>query len=238
LEIIPVLDLRAGYSCRIIDTKNDLSPHVYCKNPLEQASIFKDLGVKTLHIVDIDGVFSGHPCNLGIAKKIIDKTGLDVQISGGYRNMESIIQAIEAKVKRVVLTTAAVRTPDLVCQAATKFADKIAVGIDSKNGTVAIEGWEYTVDKNVFDLASEIKNLGVNLLLYNDVKRTGHLCGPDYDTIAKLKNQYGMSVIASGGVFSLDCLASLKELDIEGVIVGKAIYTGAFDLRQAIEFLK
>ncbi len=237
MQIIPVIDLRSGRCSRAADDSNPLLPKLFSQDPLEQAVIFKNLGVSALHIVDLDGVFCGSPRALDTVKKIVFATGLSIQISGGYHNMDAVVLAAKAGAHRIVLTTAAVRTPQLVKNAAELFADKIAVGIDAKDGIAAIEGWEYTVDKDVFTLAAEIKELGVKSIIYNDINRTGRLCEPDYSTIARLCNDYDISVTVCGGIGSIASMQKLRDLGVEGVLVGKAIYSGELDLELALTTL-
>lgn len=237
MQIIPVIDLRSGRCSRAADDSNPLLPKLFSQDPLEQAIIFQNLGVRTIHIVDLDGVFCGSPRALDTVQKIVSATDLIVQISGGYQSMDAVFLAAKAGAHRIVLTTAAVRTPQLVKNAAELFVDKIAVGIDAKDGIAAIEGWEYTVDKNVFTLAAEIKELGVKSIIYNDINRIGRLCEPDYATIARLCHDYDISVTVCGGIGSFTSIQKLRDLGVEGVLVGKAIYSGALDLQLSLNIL-
>lgn len=237
MEIIPVIDLREGKSVRILHDDFDQNNKMYSEDPLVQALYFKDAGAELLHIVDLDGAFTGRSVNLNVVRDIINIVGVKVQLAGGLRNIAAIIDAMEAGVESIVLGTAAIRAPHLVKQAVEKYGDKIIVGIDSKDGWVTIEGWESVVPKTSLALAKEMKALGVNRFLYSDVRRDGSLKGPNLAAVDELiKN--GMKVISSGGVSSLECLLKLKELNVDGVIVGRAIYEGAINLPEAIAAIR
>ena len=237
MEIIPVIDLREGKSVRVMHEDADQNHKIYSEDPLVQALYFKEAGAELIHIVDLDGAFTGRSVNLNVVKDIIRNVGIKVQLAGGLRSIAAISDAMEAGVDSIVLGTAAIRAPKLVKQAVEKYGDKIIVGIDSKDGFVAIEGWESIVPKTSLELAKEMKQLGINRFLYSDVRRDGSLKGPNYEAVAELIRN-GMRVISSGGVSSLDCLKKLKELNVDGVIVGRAIYEGAISLPEAITIIR
>ena len=237
LKILPVIDIREGKSVRILHGDSELNNKIYSEDPLKQALYFQEAGADLIHVVDLDGAFTGRPVNLGTVKDIIKNTSIKVQLSGGLRNINAVSEAIDAGVESIVLGTAAIRTPFLVKQAVEKYGDKVIVGIDSKDGMVAIEGWESVVPKTSLELAKEMKELGVNRFLYSDVRRDGSLRGPNIDAVTELINN-GMKVISSGGVSSLDCLIKLKELNVEAVVVGRAIYEGFIDLAEAFSIIR
>jgi phosphoribosylformimino-5-aminoimidazole carboxamide ribotide isomerase len=235
--IIPVIDLRAGFCSRIIES-NYLPSTIYRKDPSEQARLFKEEGIDTIHIVDMDGVFSGEPCALKTAKQLIEEHDISIQMSGGYRSMEDIEKAITVGVQKVILTTAMVRHPKLVKEAADNFGTRIAVGIDVKNQLPVIEGWEYEVDKSIDDLVSEIKELGIDYVIYNDVKSDGSLCNSNSDHLGHLQRTYDVQIVPSGGITSLECMIRLQDLGIEDFLVGKAIYNGKINLAEALKIIK
>ena len=237
MEILPVIDLREGKSVRILHGDSELNNKIYSEDPLKQALYFKEAGAKRIHVVDLDGAFTGRPINIGVVKDIIDNTSVKVQLSGGLRNIDAVTEAIDAGVERIVLGTAAIRTPYLVKQAVEKYGDKVIVGIDSKDGMVAIEGWESVVPKTSLELAKEMQKLGVGRFLYSDVRLDGSLKGPNIEAVSELINN-GMKVISSGGVSSLECLLKLRDLNVEAVIVGRAIYEGFIDLAEAFSLIK
>ena len=237
MEILPVIDLREGKSVRILHGDSELNNKIYSEDPLKQALYFKEAGAERIHVVDLDGAFTGRPINIGVVKDIINNTSVKVQLSGGLRNIDAVTEAIDAGVERIVLGTAAIRTPYLVKQAVEKYGDKVIVGIDSKDGMVAIEGWESVVPKTSLELAKEMQKLGVGRFLYSDVRLDGSLKGPNIEAVSELINN-GMKVISSGGVSSLECLLKLRDLNVEAVIVGRAIYEGFIDLAEAFSLIK
>ena len=193
------------------------------------------LGAKWLHIVDLDGAQGESLNNRDIILEIVEKFSVSVQTGGGIRTMKDIEQMINAGVSRVILGTAAVRNSALVKEALSKYPEKIAVGIDAKDGKVAIEGWEQISDYTAVDFAKQVEQLGCRVIIYTDINTDGTLQGPNLKAMKEMIESVDMEVIASGGVSSLQDLINLKETGAAGAITGKAIYTGAIDLAEALK---
>ncbi|MGF7185561.1 phosphoribosylformimino-5-aminoimidazole carboxamide ribotide isomerase [Desulfitispora alkaliphila] len=234
--IIPAIDLRAGKCVRLI--QGDLKQEtIFSDNPVAVAKAWEAKGAKYIHLVDLDGAFAGFPKNLDIIKEITKAVSVPVQVGGGIRSIETIEQILSAGVDRVILGTVAIGNPNLVKEACSHFGEKIVVGIDSKDGLVAIEGWEATVEKTAVELAIEMKELGIERVIFTDTRRDGTLKGPNLESTKELAQEAGIKVIASGGVANLQDLVNLKKLEqygVEGVVMGKALYTEAIDLEEAL----
>lgn len=234
--IIPAIDLRSGQCVRLVEGKLDQET-VYSNDPVAQAKTWEDLGAKMIHLVDLDGAFTGSPQNLEVIKKIIKAVKTPVELGGGIRDLDTIKMLLELGVQRVILGTIAIYNPDLVREACALYGDRVIVGIDGKNGKVAIEGWESTVEKTVVDLALEMKKLGVTRVVFTDVRRDGTMKGPNLESTRELAEKTGLKVVASGGVSSLADIKNLKALEpygVDSVIMGKALYTGDVKLEEAL----
>ena len=234
--IIPAIDIRGGKCVRL--TQGDFSKEtVYSDNPQEMAQNWQSKGASFLHVVDLDGAKAGMPVNVFAIKHILETVKIPVEVGGGIRSMESIENLIELGVSRVILGSAAIEEPDLVRNAAKEFAEKIVVGIDARDGKVAVHGWEDSSKVDAVEFAEKIGDFGISTIIYTDISRDGMLNGIDAEHFAELARRSGLSVIASGGVGSLDDIRALKKYEadgVSGVIVGKALYTGAIDLKDAI----
>jgi phosphoribosylformimino-5-aminoimidazole carboxamide ribotide isomerase len=238
--IIPAVDIREGKCVRLVEGKMDRVT-VYSEDPVAVAQLWEDKGAEIIHVVDLDGAFAGQPKNLAIIEKIVHTVQIPVQIGGGIRNMDTIDMLLDMGVRRVILGTAAISDSMLVAQASQKYGERVIVGIDSKNGLVAIEGWEATVGKTDLELAWEIKKLGITRVVYTDTRRDGTLKGPNIKASSDLARESGLRVIVSGGVSCLDDVRSVKEIEndgIDGVIIGKALYAGTVDLKDALKIAK
>ncbi|MGI6713374.1 MAG: 1-(5-phosphoribosyl)-5-[(5-phosphoribosylamino)methylideneamino]imidazole-4-carboxamide isomerase [Bacillota bacterium] len=238
--IIPAVDIREGKCVRLVEGKMDRVT-VYSEDPVAVAQLWEDKGAEIIHVVDLDGAFAGHPKNLAIIEKIVNTVQIPVQIGGGIRNMDTIDMLLDMGVRRVILGTAAISDSMLVAQASQKYGERVIVGIDSKNGFVAIEGWEATVGRTDLELAREIKKLGITRVVYTDTRRDGTLKGPNIKASSDLARESGLKVIVSGGVSCLDDVRSVKEIEndgIDGVIIGKALYAGTVDLKDALKIAK
>ena len=234
--IIPAIDLREGKCVRLIEGKIE-NETIYSEDPVAVAKSWEEQGAEMIHLVDLDGAFAGHPQNQEVIKEILKVVKVPVQVGGGIRTLETIDELLELGVQWVVLGTVAINNPGLVKAACTKWGDRIVVGIDAKDGYVAIEGWEATVGKTILELAKEMEAIGVKRIVYTDVRRDGTLKGPNVESTKELAEQTNIEVIASGGVAKLDDLLALKSYEnigIAGVIVGKALYSGAFTLKEAL----
>lgn len=235
--IFPAIDLREGKCVRLVQGKLDQET-IFSDNPVEVAIQWEAKGAEFLHLVDLDGAFAGKPQNLEVVKKIIAATSIPVQLGGGIRSLEVIEEILAAGVTRVILGTVAIGNPKLVEAACQKFPGKIVLGIDSKDGKVAVEGWDITSERESVALALEMKEMGVERIIYTDIKRDGMLTGPNLESTKDLAERSGLKIIASGGISSLEDIIEVKKLEpvgIEGVIVGKALYTEALKLEDALK---
>lgn len=238
--VIPAIDLRDGCCVRLIQGEIN-SEIVYSDEPVEMAKQWEQLGARYLHVVDLDGAFAGIPKNLGVIRKIIEAVKIPIQLGGGIRTFEEVTKVLNLGVDRVILGTAAILSPELVSQCVQEYGEHIAVGIDGRDGLVAIEGWESTVEDTVFQLAKKIALQGVKRIIFTDTRRDGTLRGPNLELTKQLAETSGLKVIASGGVSSLEDLQKLKKLEssgVEGVIMGKALYSGAVNLREALKIME
>lgn len=238
--IIPAIDLREGQCVRLIQG-DPRQATVFSDDPVETAKQWENMGAPMLHLVDLDGAFVGAPQNLEVVHQIAQAVSIPLQLGGGIRSMEMVQQVIDAGVERVILGTAAIAEPYLVQEACKQYGERIAVGIDSKDGLVAVEGWEATVEKTFLELAQEVKEWGVTRIIFTDTRRDGTMKGPNLESIRLMAEKTDLQVVAAGGVSNMDDLLALKELEpigLEGVIVGKALYMGTVDLEAAIKLLK
>ena len=236
MNIYPAIDLYDKKAVRLF--KGDYNQMtVYSNNPLEVAKKFKELGATYIHLVDLEGAKDGTTPNIEVVKAIKKETGLFCEIGGGIRSLETIEAYINAGLDRVILGTIAVENETFLKDAIVRFGDKIAVGVDIKDGFVAVKGWVEKSKLDAFDFCQKIQNIGVKTVICTDISKDGAMMGPNVELYKKLKN-YTFDVIASGGVSSLDDLKTLASLNIHGAIVGKAYYVGAVDLKEAIEVTK
>ena len=237
MNIFPAIDLFSGKAVRLF--KGDYSQMtVYNDDPLAVARDFEACGARFIHMVDLEGAKDGTTPNLSIVKKIVDSTSLFVEIGGGIRSMEVADRYIESGVGRVILGTAAVSDREFLKAAVKKHGDKIAVGVDIKDGKVAIKGWTETSALDAFDFCRELQELGVRTVICTDISKDGAMMGTNRELYRELSQSFKLDIIASGGVSSLDDVAALRKMELYGAIIGKAYYTGAIDLREALEVAK
>ena len=238
--IFPAIDLKDGKCVRLVEGKLDKKT-IYTDKPEEAALHWQSLGAEFLHIVDLDGAFEGAPKNLSVIEKILAVIKIPVQIGGGIRTLDTVKLLLDLGIKRVILGTAAVSEPNLVKEAIEKFgSDRIVLGIDARNGRVAVKGWAEESDIDAKELALNMKKIGIERIVFTDIKRDGTLKGPNIEATKEMALATGLKVIASGGVSSIDDLKKLKEIEqygVEGVIVGQALYKGAIDLKEALQCL-
>jgi len=208
---------------------------VFAEDPLEMALKWQSLGAMRLHIVDLDGAVGGSVANLEVIKKIASALLIPVQLGGGIRNMETVKQMLSAGVERVILGTVAVENPEFVRQACQNFQENIIVGIDARDMNVATHGWLQGTDLNALDFVRSMMKLGARRFIYTDISRDGTLTEPNFSAVSEMVDAVRSPIIAAGGVASLSHLKTLKKLGVEGAIVGKAIYTGDINLKQALE---
>lgn len=235
--VLPAIDLRGGKCVRLVN--GDFSKEtVYSEQPEEMAKKWQEQGAEFLHLVDLDGARTGNPQNIFVIKRILEAVDIPVELGGGIRTMESIENMLDMGVERVILGSVAVRDPDLVQEACLEFDNRIAVGIDAKDGIVAVDGWGVSGDIEASELAMRMGDVGVQTIIYTDISKDGTLDGVNVDATADLARSTGVSIIASGGVGALSDIEALKQREtdgIAGVILGKALYSGAIDLPKAIE---
>lgn len=235
--IIPAIDIRDGKCVRLF--KGDFAKEtVFSDRPEEMARKWQNAGARFLHLVDLDGALAKKPMNLDTVERILHSVELPVELGGGIRSLEHIETALSLGVHRVILGSVAVQEPELVKEACQRYKERIVVGIDAKDGIVAVDGWGVSGDVEAGELARRMVKAGVRTIIYTDISRDGTLAGVNAEATVALAKESGASVIASGGVSSLADIRRLKTLEAEGVcgvIVGKSIYTGALDLAKAIE---
>lgn len=234
--VIPAIDLKDGRCVRLYQGRADMTT-VYSEDPVETALQWQAQGAKMLHLVDLDGAFQGRPRNLEVVARIAAALKIPVELGGGIRNLAAIDEILSMGVARVILGTVAVEDPALVHEACRRHGpERVLVGIDARDGKVAVKGWVESSGQDAFDVALHMQRLGIREIVFTDIARDGTLQGPAFDSLARMCTT-GLKVIASGGVSSLDDLRRLRALadkGVSGVIVGKALYTGDVDLREAI----
>ena len=238
MNFYPAIDLKEGQCVRLV--RGDLTTAVvYNDDPIAQAKLFQKEGCEWLHLVDLNGAFSGKPVNAEAVEEIINKCNIPIQLGGGIRNLETIEMWLSKGLERVILGTVAVENPSLVKLAASKYPGKIAVGIDARNGRVATDGWVKNTDISAPELAKKFENDGVSAVIYTDIERDGAMMGPNLSATAEMANAVSIPVIASGGVSSLKDLKSLRDCGakLNGVISGRALYDHKFSIEQALEVL-
>ena len=238
--LFPAIDIRNGRCVRLTEGKFECET-VFAEDPAEMAVRWADAGAEYLHVVDLDGALAGQSGNTEVIKRILAKVKMPVQVGGGIRTLANIENMLALGVSRVILGSVAVRDPELVREACQKFPGQVVVGIDAKNGEVAVEGWGIGGGIGAIELAKKMAAVGVEHIIFTDISRDGMLSGVNVEATAELAKASGVKVIASGGVSSLADLKALQlhEADgIEGCIIGKAIYTGALDLKEALAALK
>ena len=238
--IFPAIDIRGGKCVRLL--KGDFNQEtVFSDSPADMARKWQAQGAEYLHLVDLDGALAGSSQNLAAIKEILQVVDIPTELGGGIRSMEQIDQLLAMGITRVILGSVAVKNPDLVREACTKYGERIVVGIDAKDGIVAMEGWGKSGNIGVVELAKKMKDAGVKTIIYTDISRDGTLSGVNVEATIKLAQESGVKIVASGGVKSLEDIKALKKQEavgIEGVIAGKSIYMGTLDLAAAIKIAK
>ena len=234
MEVIPAIDLRGGQCVRLHQGDFERET-VFSDDPLAMARRWQEQGGQRLHLVDLDGAASGQPAHLEIISAITAALDIPVQVGGGIRSAATARAWLEAGVERVVIGTAAVRDPGMVQDVCRKHGSaRVVVAVDARDGIVAVQGWTESSQVSVLELARRMSGLGVVRLLYTDIARDGMLTGPDLETNAQLVQETGMAVLASGGVASVEDIRLLAPTGVEGVVVGRALYTGAVSLPDAM----
>lgn len=237
MNIFPAIDLVDGKAVRLLKGDYDQMT-VYSDNPAEFAKDFEQQGAKYIHIVDLQGAKDGTTPNIDTIREIVKNCNLFTEVGGGIRSMEVIEKYINAGVDRVILGTAAVNDEEFLKKAVEKYGDKIAVGVDIKDGFVAIKGWTEKSEHSCFDFCEKMQNIGVKTLICTDISKDGAMQGTNHELYKELSERFSMQITASGGVSSIDDVKRLSALGIYGAIIGKAYYTGAISLKEAIEVAK
>jgi len=235
MKIFPAIDIKDKKCVRLV--KGDFNNKTeYETSPVDQAGKYKDHGFKNLHIVDLDGALTGETVNLNIIQEIVSKFDLKIEIGGGVRNFESIQKYTDAGVEKVILGSAAIKDKNFLKESCQKFPNKIALGLDAKDGYLSVSGWKENSKKQTLDYLKEVNDFGVSRLIYTDINRDGTKASPNFDDTVKVANISNCPVIISGGVSSIQDIKKAKELkNIEGIIVGKAIYDGDIDLNELVK---
>jgi len=235
MKIFPAIDIKDKKCVRLI--KGDFDNRTeYEISPVEQAAKYKDHGFKNLHIVDLDGALTGELVNLDIIQDIIGEFNLNVEIGGGIRNLESIQKYVDAGAEKVILGSAAIKNKNFLKEACEKFTNKIALGLDAKDGYLSVSGWRESSNLLTLDYLKEVNDYGISRLIYTDINRDGMKQSPNFEETSKIAGESNCPVIISGGVSSLEDVKKAKILkNIEGIIVGKAIYDGDIKLDELVK---
>jgi phosphoribosylformimino-5-aminoimidazole carboxamide ribotide isomerase len=235
MKIFPAIDIKDKKCVRLI--KGDFDNKTEYKNsPVEQANSYKDHGFKNLHIVDLDGALIGETVNVDIVQEIVNKSNLKVEIGGGIRNFDSIKNYIDAGVDKVILGSAAIKNKDFLKDACLKFPGKIALGLDAKDGKLSVSGWKENSTKSTLDFLKEVNDYGVSRLIFTDINRDGTKESPNFEETLKVASISNCPVIISGGVSSINDVKKARNMEnIEGIIIGKAIYDGDIKLEELVK---
>jgi len=237
MKIFPAIDIKDKKCVRLI--KGDFENKTeYETSPVDQAAKYKDYGFKNLHIVDLDGALTGKTVNLGIIKEIVSKYDLKIEVGGGVRNTDSIKQYIDAGVEKVILGSGAIKNKEFLKDACEKYENKIALGLDGKDGNLSVFGWKENLNIKIIDFLKEVNDFGVSRIIYTDINRDGMKMSPNFEETVKITEISNCPVVISGGVSSIKDIKKAKDLDnkkIEGIIVGKAIYDGDIKLDELVK---
>jgi phosphoribosylformimino-5-aminoimidazole carboxamide ribotide isomerase len=237
MKIFPAIDIKEKKCVRLV--KGDFNNQTEYKiSPVEQACKYKDHGFKNLHLVDLDGALTGETVNLDIIHEIVTKFDLKIEIGGGIRNFESIKKYIDAGAEKVILGSAAIKDKNFLKEACEKFPNKIALGLDAKDGYLSVSGWKENSNQLTLDYLKEVNDFGASRLIYTDINKDGMKQSPNFEETSKVADVSNCPVIISGGVSSIDDIKKVKELNnnnIEGIIVGKAIYDGDIQLDELVK---
>jgi len=236
--VIPAIDLKNGQCVRLLQGKED-AVTIYSNDPASTARRWEECGAKLLHVVDLDGAFTGSQKNLDAIIKIREAVSIDIEVGGGIRDIKKIDGLISAGINRIILGTAVIEKPSLLKDACAKYPDRILAGIDAKDGKAAVKGWVEVTGANTKELAREMEKAGASGIIYTDISRDGMLAGPNIPAVKEMLETVSIPIIASGGVSSIKDITALKEIkNLWGVITGKAIYSGAVDLKEAIRIAR
>jgi phosphoribosylformimino-5-aminoimidazole carboxamide ribotide isomerase len=235
MKIFPAIDIKDKKCVRLVKGDFDKKTE-YELSPIEQAGKFKDHGFKNLHIVDLDGALTGETVNLDVIQDIVDKFNLNVEVGGGIRNLNSIEKYADIGVEKIILGSAAIKDENFLKESCEKFPNKIALGLDAKDGYLSVSGWKESSNQLTLDYLKKVNDYGVSRLIYTDINRDGMKQSPNFDETMKVAEMSNCPVIISGGVSSIDDIKKAKKLEnLEGIIVGKAIYDGDIQLEELVK---
>ena len=237
MKIFPAIDIKDKKCVRLIKGDFEIKTE-YETSPVDQAGKYKDHGFKNLHIVDLDGALTGKTVNLDIIKEIVSKYNLKIEIGGGVRNIESINQYINIGVEKVILGSGAIKNKEFLKEACKKFKNKIALGLDTKDGNLSVSGWKENLNVKTLEYLKEVNDFSVSRIIYTDINRDGMKTGPNFEDTVKIAEISNCPVLISGGVSSINDIRKAKDLNnkkIEGIIVGKAIYDGDIKLDELVK---
>lgn len=234
LVIIPAIDLKDGRCVRLLQGRKD-AVTVYSNDPASTAKRWESCGARLLHVIDLDGAFTGNQKNLDAIMKIREAVSIDIEVGGGIRDLKKIENLINIGINRIILGTAVIENSSFLKDACERYPGRILVGVDAKDGKVAVKGWVEVTGVDAKELAKDVEQKGAAGIIYTDISRDGMLTGPNIQAMKEMVGTVNIPVIASGGVSSLENIRALREIkNLYGVITGKAIYSGAVDLREAI----
>ena len=237
MNIFPAIDLLGGQAVRLV--KGDYGKvTVYSNSPADVAKSFEESGASFMHVVDLDGAKDGSTVNFDTIKEIVSATSLSVEVGGGIRNIETVKRYIGIGVDRVIIGTAAVKDPEFLKAAVEAYGEHIAVGVDIKDGMVAIKGWTEISEISCYDFCEMMQKIGVKTVICTDISKDGMMSGTNLELYSELGKRFDMNIIASGGVSSLEDVRALAKMNVYGAILGKALYTGAVDLKDALKAAK
>jgi len=233
MEVIPAIDLKRGKCVRLY--QGDYGQEtVFSQEPVDVARRWQELGARRLHIVDLDGAAKGQLCHASLVEEMARLVVIPLQLGGGLRRLETVEQVLELGVERAILGTAAIEDRELIMEVCRKFGERIIVSIDARDGYVATHGWRDRTTVTAIALVESVAALGVRRFVYTDIARDGTLSEPNFDAVAELVSKTSLPIIASGGISSLEHIKKLARLGVEGAIIGRALYTGDIDLKEAI----
>lgn len=235
--ILPAIDILGGECVRLFKGEYDTARKV-AADAVETIKGFEDCGAEFIHLVDLDGAKSGEKTNAELFVKLAKVTNVPLELGGGIRDMETVEFYLENGISRVILGSAALHNKAFCEEAVKKYGEKIAVGIDAKNGKVSTSGWLETSDVDYIEFAKEMENIGVKKIIFTDISKDGTLAGPNLEMLAALKAAVNMDITASGGVKDINDIRNLKEMNLYGAIAGRSLYDGTLDLRAAVELTK
>ncbi len=237
MEVIPAVDIKGGKCVRLYQG-DYLRETVFSEDPVDVAMGWRAQGARRLHVIDLDGAAGGEPRNIAVIEAIVKSVNLPVQLGGGIRDGATVSKLLAIGIDRVILGTVAVENPELVKSLCQKYDESIVIGIDARDGYVATRGWIKGTDIKALELGTQMADIGVKRIIYTDIKRDGTLTEPGFEAIAEMVKGVNLPIIAAGGISKLSHLRKLKELGVEGAIVGKALYTGDINLGEALAVVK